>query len=364
MPAKSKRIVEGAERLVVCVTGFANLERVRIKFMLSQIGVEFSGPFRSSNHLLIAKSLTGLKCQKALEWHLPIVSFRWLEDTYRQWQIMPFYTGHFVYMPSAVTPAGDKDTVSGQAHVEHVYDWHTLVAWRYGTPPRLRICLSGFTKEKKQQLLAIVVALSAEVTDADKCHVLCMEQAKRTQKMAIGIMSAVCVVAPTWLEESRRAGAFVDPSLHPLLCAPADGEGAALYVALLLANKNPRSLFRGWRFHVTHGEQEVRMVGCGEFTHLKNVFFQILLFVIGGKKGTTPSLETLQPIIEFAGARVVSADEIVQPSDLPRIVVTNTKGMVQWPHFLQAGVRLHSADVVLVNVTRQTQDLQVGSLLK
>eukprot|EP00052_Salpingoeca_macrocollata_P026882 m.252207 g.252207 ORF g.252207 m.252207 type:complete len:333 (+) comp22657_c0_seq7:1543-2541(+) len=332
MPAKSKRIVEGAERLVVCVTGFANLERVRIKFMLSQIGVEFSGPFRSSNHLLIAKSLTGLKCQKALEWHLPIVSFRWLEDTYRQWQIMPFYTGHFVYMPSAVTPAGDKDTVSGQAHVEHVYDWHTLVAWRYGTPPRLRICLSGFTKEKKQQLLAIVVALSAEVTDADKCHVLCMEQAKRTQKMAIGIMSAVCVVAPTWLEESRRAGAFVDPSLHPLLCAPADGEGAALYVALLLANKNPRSLFRGWRFHVTHG--------------------------------TTPSLETLQPIIEFAGARVVSADEIVQPSDLPRIVVTNTKGMVQWPHFLQAGVRLHSADVVLVNVTRQTQDLQVGSLLK
>ncbi|CAK9299536.1 unnamed protein product [Gordionus sp. m RMFG-2023] len=68
------------EKHVISITNFLDGERIQVKHMIWRAGAKYTGGLNQSNTLLICKSKTGSKVEKALQWKIPIVNIEWLID--------------------------------------------------------------------------------------------------------------------------------------------------------------------------------------------------------------------------------------------------------------------------------------------
>jgi len=67
---------------VICVSRYVGEERAEVERLVKNLGAIFVDRFTRSNPkvtLLISKDRTGPKCQKAMEWNVPIYSLEWLK---------------------------------------------------------------------------------------------------------------------------------------------------------------------------------------------------------------------------------------------------------------------------------------------
>ncbi|CAD6200073.1 unnamed protein product [Caenorhabditis auriculariae] len=67
---------------LIALAGFDDTERPAIQFMLESLGAKCTPFLARFNNLVIAKSPTGEKVEKAREWEIPVVNYQWLADTY------------------------------------------------------------------------------------------------------------------------------------------------------------------------------------------------------------------------------------------------------------------------------------------
>lgn len=113
---------------------------------------------------------------------------------------------------------------------------------------RHQVMFTGYNDQKDND---IVVELGGNLTDVGAdCSVLVTDQIKRTEKLLCAVAKGVPVVSPSWLQESKKSGSFLDP--WQFVINDADREKQwdfSLIKTLQSAKKQP--LLKGLKIHVT-----------------------------------------------------------------------------------------------------------------
>ncbi|CAJ0928870.1 unnamed protein product, partial [Mesorhabditis belari] len=111
---------------VFAFAGFEPEERISLKFMVESIGGRAT-PYLSSQHsLLIAKTDSGGKVEKAREWNIPIVNYNWLQDVY-------FGKNNNVDLPQYQlgAPCSEVNTTGYALDALGDFNKNFLLGWRY-----------------------------------------------------------------------------------------------------------------------------------------------------------------------------------------------------------------------------------------
>ncbi|OON22514.1 BRCA1 protein, partial [Opisthorchis viverrini] len=67
---------------IISLTGFEGKDRLKVEFLIRQLGASFTDYLEPSNTLLVCKAPEGKKYEMAQLWNIPCVNIRWLQDIY------------------------------------------------------------------------------------------------------------------------------------------------------------------------------------------------------------------------------------------------------------------------------------------
>ncbi|KAA3674080.1 uncharacterized protein DEA37_0005603, partial [Paragonimus westermani] len=120
---------------IISLTGFEGKDRLKVEFMIRQLGASFTDYLEPSNTLLVCKRPEGKKCEMAQSWSIPCVNVRWLQDIYfgdLMALALDIPHKYLSFEPADVTVSLDRCTPRVQDlmatfHVDEVHQSHAIM---------------------------------------------------------------------------------------------------------------------------------------------------------------------------------------------------------------------------------------------
>ena len=349
---------------IICVTNFEGRERQKVKQMIMLIGAKYTGYMTRANSLLIAKHVSGDKCEKAHQWNIPVVSIKWLTDivlgdtSVLKLPVNSCYT----------TVTGDESFTVDVNKVFHLLEgWKTPVKiskemWKkfqsssllqnsrlpvaiasgsdkHNSGPSAQkvarlldqnekmpvVLFTGFNKYTTSLLSKEVIRLGGRVVHSavmETTH-LVTNAVLRTVKFLTALAVVRYIVTSEWIEQSRMADHFLAENQFELIDEKAE---------------------KIFDFHLKESLCRAH----------KNRLFKDLVFYF--TPGVRPSKSVLVSIVAANGGHVVDSLHQLNSETKATFVVVSCEEDMYLCTDISKTISIHNAEFVLTGIFRQEID--------
>ncbi|TGZ61965.1 hypothetical protein CRM22_007685 [Opisthorchis felineus] len=136
---------------IISLTGFEGKDRLKVEFLIRQLGASFTDYLEPSNTLLVCKAPEGKKYEMAQLWNIPCVNIRWLQDIYfgdLTALALDLPHKYLSFEPADVTTALDRCTPRVQ---ELMVGWQTPIRLNQDVWNRLNQLSTDFAIEERER---------------------------------------------------------------------------------------------------------------------------------------------------------------------------------------------------------------------
>ncbi|KAF7259089.1 hypothetical protein EG68_03886 [Paragonimus skrjabini miyazakii] len=136
---------------IISLTGFEGKDRLKVEFMIRQLGASFTDYLEPSNTLLVCKRPEGKKYEMAQSWSVPCVNVRWLQDIYfgdLMALALDIPHKYLSFEPADVTVSLDRCTPRVQ---DLMIGWQTPIRLNHDAWTRLTKLSNDFAMEERER---------------------------------------------------------------------------------------------------------------------------------------------------------------------------------------------------------------------
>ncbi|KAF6775650.1 hypothetical protein AHF37_05338, partial [Paragonimus kellicotti] len=136
---------------IISLTGFEGKDRLKVEFMIRQLGASFTDYLEPSNTLLVCKQPEGKKYEMAQSWSIPCVNVRWLQDIYfgdLMALALDIPHKYLSFEPADVTVSLDRCTPRVQ---DLMVGWQTPIRLNHDAWTRLTKLSNDFAAEERER---------------------------------------------------------------------------------------------------------------------------------------------------------------------------------------------------------------------
>ncbi|CAH8629952.1 unnamed protein product [Dicrocoelium dendriticum] len=136
---------------IVSLTGFDGKDRLKVEFLIRQLGATYTDYLEPLNTLLVCKRPEGKKYEMAQQWSIPCVNVRWLQDIYfgdLMSLALDLSHKYLSFEPSDVTTALDRCTPRVQ---DLMIGWQVPIRLNHDAWTRLNKLSKDFAIEERER---------------------------------------------------------------------------------------------------------------------------------------------------------------------------------------------------------------------
>ncbi|KAG2392754.1 hypothetical protein C9374_011479 [Naegleria lovaniensis] len=211
-PLKSNMQIPEFEGLKITVTGFKDIERNDMTYLIKQTGALYTGDLSKDNHYLIVNSSSNTenskKVKKANDWGIPTLKKEFIFDSISEWKMVdigPYLIGGDSKKRKHITALQSPSTSSEGSRKK---------TKQSRTPKVFQLSISNSLESRYemiiQQLGGTVVNDEQEKTHHESITHLIASEIKRTLKYMRACAKGCWVLKTSYLDHSLKSSDFLD----------------------------------------------------------------------------------------------------------------------------------------------------------
>ena len=373
--------VSGMEKHSISISNYTHHSRDILKLMMTRMGAAYTSSLTPQTTLLICSDHEGPKYEMARKWHLNVVNHTWVEECWKNWEVMEITRPEFV---TSVAKNGGMNRIVGmtaclgvpnlevieremaeiesqrlaralpghdksqdeivndgvlagiakkrkaQHHqqqsaaapehdTEKVFTKRRRVEKERGP---IRVMFTSVKPDPEHWALLPQLGIQTASSPLQATHLIC-DRVVRTEKLMTALRSVQYVLSMRWIVDSVQNGSVQDEDPYWVV----DTAAQTLYGCTIR-----------------------EAVGRAKNT----VLFNGMTFV--STSSVVPDAQTLERLVSAHGGKLISgALDVRQLINLPEgtIVLSSEEDSKMWPRFIEAGLSVYQVSFVLFGIMSQ-----------